>query len=83
MIHDSGVRLLAAAVISKAHEDYITGPDCNLAGLEKFVRSDLFQVYSLGINPDPDTVLSIWAKERSDYRCQVYMSTSPTGAQKN
>ena len=71
MIYDSGLKLLAAAVIGKAHEDYITGPDCNLAALEKFVRSDLFQLYSMGINPDPETVLRVWREERRDYRAEL------------
>ena len=64
---DNGICLLCAAVIDKARQDYVTGPDCNLAALEKFVRSDLFQLYSMGINPDPETVLRVWREERREY----------------
>ena len=83
MAEKEGLLLLCAAVIEKAHQDYVTGPQIGLKSIEKFIRSDLFTLYSMGINPDPDTVLRIWAKERSEYRCQVYMNMQQTGAQKN
>lgn len=68
---DNGICLLCAAVIDKARKDYVTGPDCNLQALEKFVRSDLFQLYSMGLNPDPDTLLRVWREERRDYRAEL------------
>ena len=71
MIHNDGLRLLCAAVIDRARQDYITGPECNLHRIEVFVRSDLFQLYSLGVNPDPDTVLKIWNDERREYRAEL------------
>lgn len=71
MIHNDGLRLLCAAVIDKARQDYIMGPECNLPAIEKFVRSPLFQIYSLGISPDPSAVLDEWARERSDYRAEL------------
>jgi hypothetical protein len=71
LIHNDGLRLLCAAVIDKARQDYITGPECNLRRIEAFVRSDLFQLYSLGVNPDPDTVLREWNDERRDYRAEL------------
>lgn len=64
---DNGICLLCAAVIDKARQDYVTGPDCNLQALEKFVRSDLFQLYSMGLNPDPETVLHVWSEERREW----------------
>lgn len=71
MIDNDGLRLLCAAIIDKARQDYITGPECNLRHIETFVRSDLFQVYSLGISPDPSAVLDEWARERRDYRAEL------------
>ena len=68
---DTGICLLCAAVIDKARQDYVTGPDCNLPELEKFVRSDLFQLYSMGLNPDPETVLRVWSEERREYRAEL------------
>lgn len=68
---NNGICLLCAAVIDKARQDYVTGPDCNLAALEKFVRSDLFQLYSMGLNPDPDTVLHVWNEKRREYRAKL------------
>lgn len=71
MTDNDGLRLLCAAVIDKARQDYITGPECNLRRIETFVRSELFQLYSLGVNPDPDTVLKIWNDERREYRAEL------------
>lgn len=71
MIDNDGLRLLCAAVIDKARQDYITGPECDLQRIETFVRSDLFQLYSLGINPDPDIVLRVWNNERREYRAEL------------
>lgn len=71
MIHNDSLRLLCAAVIDKARQDYVTGPECNLHHIETFVRSDLFQLYSLGVNPDPDTVLKIWNDQRREYRAEL------------
>lgn len=68
MIDNDGLLLLCAAVIDKARQDYVTGPECNLRRIETFVQSELFQLYSLGLNPDPDTVLKIWNDERRKYR---------------
>lgn len=67
MAEKDGVLLLCAAVVDKAHQDYVTGPEIGLKSIEKFVRSDLFTLYSMGINPDPDTVLRIWDKERWEW----------------
>lgn len=71
MIDNDGLRLLCAAVIDKARQDYIMGPECNLPAIEKFVRSPLFQIYSLGISPDPSAVLDEWARERRIYRAEL------------
>ena len=71
MTDNDGLRLLCAAVIDKARQDYITGPECNLHRIETFVRSELFQLYSLGVNPDPDTVLKIWNDQRREYRAEL------------
>lgn len=71
MINNNGLCLLCAAVIDKARQDYVTGPDCNLHRIEAFVRSDLFQLYSMGLNPDPDTVLRVWNNERREYRAEL------------
>ena len=67
MAEKKGLLLLCAAVIEKAHQDYVTGPEIGLKSIEKFVRSDLFTLYSMGINPDPDTVLCIWDQERREW----------------
>lgn len=64
MAEKDGVLLLCAAVIEKAHQDYVTGPEIGLRSIEKFVRSELFTLYSMGINQDPETVLRIWNQER-------------------
>ena len=61
---------LAAAVIEKAHEDYITAGPREAYLIEQFVRSELFQLYTMGINPDPETVLRIWNDERREHRAQ-------------
>ena len=71
MIYNDGLRRLCAAVIDKARQDYVAGPECNLHRIEAFVRSDLFQLYSMGVNPDPDTVLRIWNNERREYRAEL------------
>ena len=71
MTDNDGLRLLCAAVIDKARQDYVAGPECNLRRIETFVRSDLFQLYSLGVNPDPDTVLKIWNDQRREYRAEL------------
>ena len=71
MIDNDGLRLLCAAIIDKARQDYITGPECNLQRIKVFVRSDLFQLYSLGISPDPSAVLAEWDRERRDYRAEL------------
>lgn len=67
MAEKDGVLLLCAAIIDTAHRDYVTGPEIGLKSIGKFVRSDLFTLYSMGINPDPDTVLRIWDHERWEW----------------
>lgn len=68
---DEGLYNLCAAVISKAHEDYITGTPNELSYLRQFIRGPLFRLYTLGVDADPDAVIQSWERDRSDHRAQL------------
>lgn len=70
-ISGEGLYNLCAAVISKAHEDYITGAPDELYDLRQFIRGPLFRLYTLGVDADPDAVIESWDRDRSDYRAQL------------
>ena len=70
MVDYEGCCRLGEAVISKARTDYLTAGDRETYLIEQFVRSELFQVYAMGTNPDPDTVLRIWRNDRRKYRAE-------------
>lgn len=61
---------LCSAVLTQARRDYITGTAQERSSLQVFVRSDLFQLYTLGVNPDPEDVLKAWEDERREYRAE-------------
>ena len=61
---------LCSAVLTQARRDYITGTSQELRSLQVFVRSDLFQLYTLGVNLDPEDVLKAWEDERREYRAE-------------
>lgn len=69
-ISGEGLCNLCAAVISKAHQDYITGTPNELYYLRQFIRGPLFRLYTLGVDADPDAVIESWERDRSDYRAQ-------------
>lgn len=69
-ISGKGLYNLCAAVISKAHQDYITGTANELYYLQQFIRGPLFRLYTLGVDADPDAVIESWERDRSDYRAQ-------------
>lgn len=69
-ISGEGLYKLCAAVISKAHQDYITGTPNELYDLRQFIRGPLFQLYTLGVDADPDAVIQSWDRDRGDYRAQ-------------
>lgn len=69
-ISGEGLYNLCAAVINKAHQDYITGTLNELYDLRQFIRGPLFRLYTLGIDADPDAVIESWERDRSDYRAQ-------------
>jgi len=70
MIDNDGLMLLCAAVIDKAREDYVTGTEREREAIRHFVRSHLFQVYTLGIPADPEDVISTWDRERMVWHAQ-------------
>ena len=70
-ISDEGLYNLCTAVIEKAHQDYITGTPNELYYLRQFIRGPLFQLYSLGVDADPEAVIQSWDRDRSDYRAQL------------
>lgn len=63
-----GLYRLCAAVIKKAHNDYITGTPNELYYLRQFIHGPLFKIYSLGVDAEPDTVIASWERDRSEYR---------------
>ena len=65
-----GLYRLCAAVIQKAHGDYITGTPNELYYLRQFIHGPLFKIYSLGVDADPDTVIESWERDRSEYRAK-------------
>lgn len=69
-ISGEGLYNLCAAVIDKAHRDYITGTSNELYYLRQFIRGPLFRLYTLGVDADPDAVIESWERDRSDYRAQ-------------
>lgn len=69
-ISGEGLYNLCAAVIDKAHQDYITGTPNELYYLRQFIRGPLFRLYTLGVDADPDAVIESWERDRSDYRAQ-------------
>lgn len=69
-ISGEGLYKLCAAVIDKAHQDYITGTPNELYYLRQFIRGPLFRLYTLGVDADPDAVIESWERDRSDYRAQ-------------
>lgn len=69
-ISGEGLYNLCAAVISKAHRDYITGTPNELYYLRQFIRGPLFRLYTLGVDADPDAVIQSWDRDRSDYRAK-------------
>lgn len=66
-ISGEGLCNLCAAVIDKAHQDYITGTPNELYYLRQFIRGPLFRLYSLGVDADPEAVIQSWDRDRSDY----------------
>lgn len=70
-ISGEGLYNLCAAVIDKAHQDYITGTPNELYYLQLFIRGPLFRLYTLGVDADPDAVIESWERDRSDYRAQL------------
>lgn len=69
-ISGEGLYNLCTAVISQAHQDYITGTPNELYYLRQFIRGPLFRLYTLGVDVDPDAVIQSWDRDRSDYRAQ-------------
>lgn len=69
-ISGEGLYNLCTAVISKAHQDYLTGTPNELYYLRQFIRGPLFRLYTLGVDADPDAVIESWERDRSDYRAQ-------------
>lgn len=65
-----GFYRLCAAVIKKAHDDYITGTPNELYYLRQFIHGPLFKIYTLGVDAEPDTVIESWERDRSEYRAQ-------------
>ena len=70
-ISGEGLYNLCTAVISKSHQDYITGTPNELYYLRQFIRGPLFRLYTLGVDADPDAVIESWERDRSDYRAQL------------
>ena len=70
-ISGEGLYNLCAAVISKAHQDYITGTPKELYDLRQFIRGPLFRLYTLGVDADPEAVIESWERDRGDYRAQL------------
>lgn len=70
-ISGEGLYNLRTAVISKAHQDHITGTPNELYYLRQFIRGPLFRLYTLGVDADPDAVIESWDRDRSDYRAQL------------
>lgn len=70
-ISGEGLYNLCTAVISKAHQDYITGTPNELYYLRQFIQGPLFRLYTLGVDADPDAVIESWERDRSDYRAQL------------
>ena len=66
-ISGEGLYNLCTAVISKAHQDYITGTPNELYYLRQFIRGPLFRLYTLGVDADPDAVIESWERDRSDH----------------
>ena len=70
-IDKDGLYRLAAAVINQAREDYITSSSSReLTTLQHFVRSPLFQIYCMGVDAEPDSVILEWERERSEHFAQ-------------
>ena len=70
-ISGEGLYNLCTGVISKAHQDYITGTPNELYYLRQFIRGPLFRLYTLGVDADPDAVIESWERDRRDYRAQL------------
>lgn len=61
----NGCRLLCAAIIEKAHNDYIfSSTDRERASIIKFINSALFRLYTFGVDVEAQTVIDIWERER-------------------
>ena len=69
-ISGEGLYNLCAAVIDKAHQDYITGTPNELYYLRQFIRGPLFRLYTLGVDADPEAVIQSWNRDRSDHIAQ-------------
>ena len=65
-----GFYLLAAAVIDKAHIDYLTESEKGCRAIERFIRSQTFAIYTLGLNVDPEAVIDAWSEERRKHRAK-------------
>ena len=70
MTSKEGLYNLCAAVISKAHQDYITGTPNELHSLQQFVKGPLFRLYTLGVDAEPDAVIESWERDRREYRAK-------------
>lgn len=69
-ISGEGLYNLSAAVISKAHQDYITGTPNELYYIRQFIRGPFFRLYTLGVDADPDAVIESWERDRREYRAK-------------
>lgn len=65
-----GFYLLATAVIDKAHIDYLTESEKGCRAIERFIRSQTFAIYTLGLNVDPEAVIDAWSEERRKHRAK-------------
>ena len=62
-----GLLLMCAAIIDRAHEDYITGTYRERKAIRNFINSEWFRIYTFNNDINADDVISKWNRDRIDY----------------
>lgn len=66
----NGCMALCAAIIDRAHQDYIVSSETGRQKIINFLHSDLFTLYTMGHEFDINVIVEKWDKEREKVRSE-------------
>lgn len=65
-----GCMALCAAIIDRAHQDYLVSSETGRQKIINFLHSDLFTLYTMGHVFDINLIIEKWDKEREKVRSE-------------